>query len=178
VEALLYLTRAGSEVGLPLPEQFDLAGWVRDYLSQWANHPRFADLRLAGADIPAPVVSHPILLGEVLTVLIDNAYQYSAPGSPITVAVSQSETTFQIEVTDRGPGIAAADLPQVFTPFFRTAAALRTNKLGAGLGLSIARRLAEALGGDLSVTSELGVGSRFVLTLPYSPASDPNLLPG
>jgi signal transduction histidine kinase len=74
--------------------------------------------------------------------------------------------TVQIEVADQGQGIPATDLPQVFTPFFRTTSALRANKQGGGLGLSIAWRLAEALGGGLPVTSRVGEGSRFVVTIP------------
>jgi len=169
VEALLFLTRAGSEAGLPARERFDIAGWLREYIDQWNNHARFSDIRLVGADGPLMVVSHPVLLGEIMTVLIDNACRYSAVDSPVTVSVSQAGKTARIEVADRGPGIAAADLPQVFTPFFRTADALRANKQGVGLGLSIARRLAEAVGRGLTVTSTTGEGCRFAVTVWTAP---------
>ena len=79
----------------------------------------------------------------------------------------------RIEVADKGIGIAATDLLQVFTPFFRTSNALRANKSGVGLGLSIARRLVDSLGGELTVTSHVGVGSRFVIVLPSTPVVDP-----
>ena len=109
------------------------------------------------------------MIGEVVAVLIDNACRYSAPGSPITVSLSQSGGAAHVEVADQGPGIAASDLRQVFSPFFRTPYALRANKRGVGLGLSIARRLAEAFGGAMTVTSQLGAGSRFAVTFPVSP---------
>ena len=72
----------------------------------------------------------------------------TVPGTQLVMAVG------------RGPG------PQVFTPFFRTTDALRANRQGVGLGLAIARRLTEALGGNLSVASRIGEGSRFAVTTP------------
>jgi signal transduction histidine kinase len=112
------------------------------------------------------VEANAVLLGEIVNVLLDNACRYSPAGSVITVSLSQSDEIARLEVTDRGQGIASADLPQVFTPSFRTMNALRANKQGVGLGLSIARRLAEALGGELNVASHVGQGCRFVITIP------------
>jgi signal transduction histidine kinase len=166
VEALLFLTRAGSEAGLPQRERLDLAEWLSDHLKQWASHSRFDDIRLVGTNDSLVVESNPVLLGEIINVLLDNACRYSPVGSSITVSLSNSDGTTQIEVADQGQGIPDTDLPQVFTPFFRTTSALRANKQGVGLGLSIARRLAEALGGGLTVTSQVGKGSRFVVTVP------------
>jgi signal transduction histidine kinase len=111
-------------------------------------------------------MTHPVLLGEVLNVLIDNAFRYSPPGSPVVVSLARSGSTAHIEVADAGQGIAAADQPQVFTPFFRTTDGLRANKHGIGLGLSIAQRLLQALGGDLRLISQAGEGSRFIVILP------------
>ncbi len=170
VDALLFLTRVGSGSGALQREQFDLTMWLPDHLQEWANHLRFGDIRLAGVDGPLPVISHPVLLGEVVNVLLDNACRYSAPGNAISLSVSRANGWTQIEIADRGCGIAEADLPQVFTPFFRTTDALRSNKQGVGLGLSIARRLADSLGGGLSVTSRIGEGSWFVINLPTAPA--------
>jgi signal transduction histidine kinase len=166
VEALLFLTRSGSEAAVPQREPVDLAAWLPTYLQQWAGHQRFGDIRLMGVDHPLLVATHPVMLGEAMNVLVDNACRYSPAGCPITISLSDEGGSARVEVADRGPGIAAADLPQVFTPFFRTTEALKANRQGVGLGLSIARRLIEALGGELGVSSELGVGSRFVVTLP------------
>jgi signal transduction histidine kinase len=173
VDALLFLMRAEAGTGMPRREPFDLAGWLPDHLQEWAHHPRFSDIRVARSDSPVPVLNHPILLGEVVNVLLDNACRYSDLGSPITVSLAHAHGSVRIEVADRGRGIAAGDLPQVFTPFFRTADALRANKKGVGLGLSIARRLTESLGGVLSVTSRHGEGSQFVVSLPTMAAGSP-----
>lgn len=178
VETLLVLTRAGVE-GLPR-ERFDLAAWLGSHLQSWATHPRHTDFRVITADTPLPLESHPVLLGEVVNVLLDNAGRYSPPGTAITLTLSHSEGSARIAVSDHGPGIAPDDLPQVFTPFFRTTDALRVNRQGVGLGLAIARRLAEALGGHLSVTSRTGEGSRFTVTVPAATGvrGGPALRPG
>jgi signal transduction histidine kinase len=173
VESLLFLTRVGSEAGAPRRERLDLVAWLPGHLAQWAGHPRFGDIKFAEAQGQLTVLSHPVLLGEVVNVLLDNACRYSAPGSPITISLPHTDESARLEVADHGPGIAPADLPQVFTPFFRATDALRANQLGVGLGLSIARRLAEALGGRLSVTSRVGCGSCFAVTLPAAPPECP-----
>jgi signal transduction histidine kinase len=74
--------------------------------------------------------------------------------------VVQQGTTFTVE--DEGPGIPAEDLPTIFQPFHQ----LGDSNPGVGLGLAICRRIAEALGAELDVSSEVGVGTRFTLTLP------------
>ncbi len=166
VEALLFLTRAGSDAGMPERKRFDLAKWLPEHLEQWASHPRYGDINLVGAESPLNARSNSILLGEVVNILLDNACRYSPSGSSITLSLSRSDGTARLEVIDEGQGIGASDLPQVFTPFFRTTSALCVNKQGVGLGLSIAMRLAEALGGKLTVTSQVGKGSRFTVTIP------------
>jgi len=73
-----------------------------------------------------------------------------------------------IEVSDNGPGIAAADLPQIFTPFFTT----RASGGGTGLGLSMSRSIIVRLQGEIRVVSELGVGTRFTILLPAATEGD------
>jgi signal transduction histidine kinase len=117
---------------------------------------------------PGFVRAHPSLLGELLNVLVDNACKYSAPGSPIEIVLAHDGHDALIQVTDRGRGIAEADLRHLFAPFFRSEDARRQGIEGTGLGLSIARRLARLFGGDLSVSSQLGLGSCFSLRLPLA----------
>lgn len=71
-----------------------------------------------------------------------------------------------ITVADRGPGIEPDDLPPIFEPFYRGRAASATQIPGSGLGLSLARRIAEAHGGRLSLVSTVGEGSAFTLHIP------------
>jgi len=72
----------------------------------------------------------------------------------------------RISVQDRGMGISRADLPHIFEPFYRCPAAVEGQIHGTGLGLPIAKSLAEAMGGRLSVDTETGSGSVFTLHLP------------
>jgi signal transduction histidine kinase len=72
----------------------------------------------------------------------------------------------QITVADRGAGIAASDLPHIFKPFYRSPSVVAAHVHGTGLGLTLARRLAEAMKGDLTVTSLPGRGTSFTLRLP------------
>jgi signal transduction histidine kinase len=168
IESLLYLTRANSEASIPHRERLDLAVWLPQHLATWAEHPRFRDIRVAGGESSIPVMSHPVLLGEIVNILLDNACQYSPRGSAITIAISQAEGTARLKVIDVGPGIAEGDLPNIFSPFFRSTDALRVNKAGVGLGLSIARRLTEAHGGSLEVTSRSGNGCCLQVSLPVA----------
>jgi signal transduction histidine kinase len=79
---------------------------------------------------------------------------------------SAGEVTFTVE--DHGAGIAPEDLPHVFTPFFRADRSRSRNTGGFGLGLSLARSIAEAHGGRLELASEAGRGTRATLVLPRS----------
>ena len=112
-------------------------------------------------DLPRPYVD-PGKVAQVLTNLVENAAKYGDPRG-VTVSASSATGTVTLAVTDHGPGLPAAELPQVFTKFFRRELARPD---GAGLGLWLSRRLVEAHGGRLTVESEPGRGTTFRLTLP------------
>jgi len=173
IESLLYLTRADSEALLPDSQTFDLARWLREHLLTWSQHARYADIRIAGSEAPIPVTSHPILLGELVNILLDNACRYSPAGSDITMTLIRMGSSVRLQVADGGMGISESDLTHLFTPFFRSSEALRVNKGGVGLGLSIARRLAAALGGSLSTTSRVAHGSCFAVSIPVAQGENP-----
>jgi signal transduction histidine kinase len=103
--------------------------------------------------------------------LIANAVKYSGQNrwigiSADFVGMGMGSNEVQIRVQDHGLGIAAADLPHVFEPFYRGRRAAAAQIRGTGLGLSIARRCAEVFGGRLTVVSTEEVGSVFTLHLP------------
>jgi two-component system, OmpR family, sensor kinase len=106
-------------------------------------------------DETACVRTDPLWLGRIVANLLDNAYKH-APGAEVTVRV----TSRTVEVSDSGPGIAAADRERIFERFHRGAAS-RARGDGFGLGLPLAREVARALGGDLVLHD----GARFVLSL-------------
>jgi PAS domain S-box-containing protein len=125
-----------------------------------------------GADPPARpifVLADQQRLLQVLINLIGNAVKYSPSGAEARVAWTTRGDRAIIEVRDSGPGVPADELDRIFAPFERLDAASRTE--GTGLGLSLARNLAEAMGGTVTVTSTPGEGSVFTVELPPA-ASD------
>jgi heavy metal sensor kinase len=167
VEALLFLARADAEADLDGLEVLDLAAWLPEQLQRWSGHARAADLHAAGPPAgPLPVKVQPVLLGQLLDNLLDNAFKYSEPGTPVTVCLEPEAGAVRLVVEDAGCGIAAGDLPHVFEPFYRSAASRRQGRGGVGLGLAMVQRIALAFGGRVAVDSEPGRGSRFALHLP------------
>ena len=177
VEALLFLARSDAEAGLPDLERLDLAAWAIDHLRGWSGHERAADLLVEGsAAEPLWVRAHRPLLGQLLDNLLENSSKYSEPGTPIVIGVWSEPGAAALAVEDRGCGIPAWDLPRVFEPFYRAESARRLGRAGVGLGLAVARRIAETHGGTIAAESESGQGSRFVVRLPRAPAPEVDLV--
>jgi two-component system sensor histidine kinase KdpD len=95
--------------------------------------------------------------------LLENAAKYSAPGSAIELSAERRDGEVCIAVADRGVGVPAGEEERIFEPFYRPG---RPDVGSAGLGLSIARRMAEAQGGAVRYSPRSGGGSTFVLHLP------------
>jgi two-component system, OmpR family, sensor kinase len=118
------------------------------------------------------VSGDPMRLRQLLMVLLDNAMRYSRSGGEVSLSMAQTVADHQgrsnliLTVVDHGIGIPADELPRVFDRHFRGADARRHSPDGSGLGLSIARLLAQAHGGSLDLTSAEGHGTRATLTLP------------
>lgn len=106
---------------------------------------------------------------QVLSNLLSNAIKYTSDGGSVRVTVSPWTTGVQITVSDSGSGIAAEDLPRIFTKFYRTSDAVQGKKKGTGLGLALVKALVEGHGGHVSVKSELGKGSSFSVEFPVIP---------
>ncbi|PQO41941.1 ATP-binding protein [Blastopirellula marina] len=171
VESLLFLARNDQEANLPSLELLELRDWLPRYVESWSDHVRFNDIALTNETSAIGLVSaQPALLAELLNILLDNACKFSQPGTPIDVSLREDEGRVAIRVQDHGCGIATNELADLFTPFIRSTEARRIGVDGIGLGLSIAQRLARLFAGDLSVTSQAGQGSCFVLWLPQQVA--------
>ena len=102
---------------------------------------------------------------HVLTNLIDNAVKYCGPGTHVWLNVVATHDTVTISVGDDGPGIDERHLPRVFERFYRVDAGRSRDVGGTGLGLSIVKHLVEAMGGSVSVESQLNQGTTFSFTL-------------
>ena len=120
-------------------------------------------------DLP-PILGERMAVAQCVENLITNALKYSRDERWIGIRARsiddpRGETQVQISVSDRGIGIAPEDLPHIFEPFYRSPSVRRSQIHGTGLGLALARQVAESMGGSLSVTSEPGRGGTFTLTL-------------
>jgi signal transduction histidine kinase len=108
----------------------------------------------------------PVRLEQILLNLLRNAVQYSPDAATITVGIATEGEGVTFRVVDRGPGIPADVQAWIFEPFERFDT---ESGVGTGLGLPVSRRLAELLGGRLTVESRVGEGATFTLTLPSTP---------
>ncbi|GAB4482865.1 MAG: hypothetical protein Kow00124_32000 [Anaerolineae bacterium] len=117
------------------------------------------------SDLPR-VRADPKRLAQVLTNLLSNAYKYTPPGGQITVLARQEGQFLRCGVKDTGVGMTAEELAKLYTKFWRADDPYVREQHGTGLGLTIARRLVEMQGGEMSVESEKGVGTTFWFTLP------------
>lgn len=113
----------------------------------------------------ATVMSDPLMLRRVLQNLLANAINYTHEGGLLLAARRRGEFV-RIEVWDTGPGIAPLERERIFEEFQRGAASERTRATGFGLGLSIVKRMSEALQQPLDLCSRVGHGTRFALTVP------------
>jgi len=175
VESLLFLARSEDDAVPPDVETLDVRDWVSCRIASWSPHPRSRDLRcemeLTG---PVWISASRSLLSRLLDNLIENAFKFSEPGTPVTLKVRidpesgpvRSCPTVSIQVTDRGCGVAAEERVAIFTPFYRTRSALDRRVAGTGLGLAIAARIARTCGATLQCESPSGGGSAFRLDLP------------
>lgn len=111
------------------------------------------------------VEADPARAAQILANLLSNALRHTAPGGEVRVCAQEEEMGVRLLVHDTGTGIAPEHLHRVFERFFRADTA-RTRGEGSGVGLTVARGLTRAMGGELTVTSTSGVGSVFEVRLP------------
>jgi signal transduction histidine kinase len=164
VESLLTLTH-GDE-GAPMEVgRYDLGAVAGEAIETARDN---ADGRVSieftppGGEVAATFDRERIL--QVASIFLDNAIKYTPDGGSVTVGVGERDGRAELAVSDTGVGIPEDQLPLVFERFHRTDDARA--KEGSGLGLSIARQIAEAHGGTIQARSKVGFGSEFVLVLP------------
>ena len=119
---------------------------------------------------PVEAVFDEARIRRTADILLDNAVKYTPQGGVVTVGVGREDGLLQLRVSDTGTGIPAEDLPRVFERFYRADPA--RSEGGSGLGLSIARQIARAHGGEIEAASRPGRGSTFVLSLPENGPDD------
>ena len=166
VEDLLILARAeGAELVVDQSALFldDIVSDVVSALGTVASQ-RGVSLDLAQFD-EAPVSGNELLLRRLVFALVDNAIKYTLHGGSVTVSVRVVDAMVVLDVADTGMGIIADALPRVFDRFYRSERA-RSAAAGTGLGLPIARWIAEAHGGSVELASVVDEGTTAVVRLP------------
>lgn len=178
VEQILEYSRVHGDRPMRDPRPLDVASLLADLRA--SCEPLCAQAGISLEVEPPPEGTPPILGDEsavrrALHNLVANAVKHAAEGKWIGVSTAvptAAHGTARVAITvhDRGAGIAPADLPHLFEPFYRGRQAIERQVHGNGLGLSLVKRVAEAHGGSIAVSSAAGKGSTFTLTLPAAPA--------
>jgi signal transduction histidine kinase len=169
VDSLLTLARADAGQTLVGRDPLVVAPLIRASLSKLKPLALARRVRLefeSSGEETVAVAGDSMALERVVINLVENAIQHSPADYPVLVTLSSTKTVVNIVVLDHGIGIPEEHLPNLFVRFYRIDAARRRADGGAGLGLSIVKTLAEALGGGVSVKSQIGVGSSFTVELP------------
>jgi signal transduction histidine kinase len=148
-------------------QPINLGDWLPGVLISWEQAAREKHLDWQTnlpQDLPS-IYADPVRLAQVVGNLVSNAIRYTPSGGSVFVAAGAEDRQVWVRVEDSGPGIKEEERERIFTPFYRGDQGRRL-KEGMGLGLSIARDLAQAHGGRIEVESKPGSGSRFILWLP------------
>ena len=131
-----------------------------------ATAPAGVSVEVAIADNLPAVAGDEAALRRVFQNLVGNAIKYGADARWIGVTATFTTSTLEVSVSDRGIGIAAADQVRIFDPFYRAPDVVAAQIQGAGLGLSLVKRIVEAHSGRITLKSAPGEGSTFTVSLP------------
>jgi signal transduction histidine kinase len=162
ISAILNLTREGRREFEPV--RIDMRELIEAIISTLAHQAEEAKAEIHVAPLP-DIVSDRLALEQIFSNLIDNAIKYLKPGVPGKIAIrGRTKLAFAVfEISDNGRGIDPRDHQRIFDLFRRAGT---QDKPGQGIGLAHVRALVRRLGGTMSVSSELGGGSTFTITLP------------
>jgi ammonium transporter len=173
IDEILDLSRVESgEVTIDISEEriADVLREVTDSLEPLVDRPNVQLVVEAEPGVPR-VVTDRDKLKQILLNLVGNAIKYTEEGS-VSVRAGAADGRLRIAVSDTGVGISDEEIGKVFDEFHRADSLSARRRRGTGLGLTISRRLARTLGGDITVVSEPGEGSTFTLDLPLSYGRD------
>jgi signal transduction histidine kinase len=137
------------------PEISNVTEVIRDVVGSMHSEIDDRPVRVLSENLPTAVAFDRRLMKLAIKQLLDNALKYSSVEKPVVVRAYGADDTLAIEVTDCGHGIPKEEQTRIFERFYRSPA-IKEQIPGSGLGLSIAHRIVQAHGGDLTVTSRLG----------------------
>jgi signal transduction histidine kinase len=167
IDEILTFTRLDAGRETVLVEQMD----VGEVMKQAAEiveplvHAKALTLKVVPPDPPVVIESDPTKVRQILVNLLSNAVKFTDTGT-IALETRTSKNEVQIVVSDTGIGIQPDNLNRIFDPFWQVEQKATRRATGTGLGLTVCRRLANLIGGDIDVTSAPGQGTTFTVTLP------------
>ena len=168
VDSLLRFARADA-AGPTIAEDIELAGLVDDVTAMHASAAREAGVALvARCDIDVHIAGDADMLSTAISNLVANAIRYTPGGGAITASVELSDGAAHVHVDDTGRGLAPEELDAIFMPFARGTQGKSADAAGMGLGLPIARKIAERHGGAIAARNRPSGGARFSIRLPLS----------
>jgi signal transduction histidine kinase len=171
LEQMLELARADTEPLDMVLEPVDLVALVQESCAQASLIAKEKNLtvRFAGGMQPTvPIVGHATSLRRLIWIMLDNAIKYTVPPGIIDVSLTTNGPSTIVLIQDTGIGISSSDLPHIFDRFYR-ADLSRSQVEGSGLGLSIAKWIAEKHRAEIAVASSEGTGSAFSIIFPTLP---------
>jgi len=152
------------------PKRLDINRILLDSAYRFSSKIESKNLHLAFdlAQDLCPILANQEYLGRAIANIVENAVQFTPEGGSVTIRSQSNSQALLVEISDTGIGIDNADLEHVFEPFFRGDSARSAETGGAGLGLSIARRVVEMHGGTINITSTRSSGSTVQIKLPLN----------
>ncbi len=153
----------------------DIQALIQEVLNEqklYSNHQNVTCQVHVSDQVTGFWLTDPVRLKQILNNLINNAFKFTSQGE-ITINLYDRDNLFIIEIEDSGIGINAEELELLFTPFKQADESTVRKFGGTGLGLAISKQLVELNKGNISVTSEKGKGSKFVLEFPFKKAQAP-----
>ena len=162
-ENTMKLARLDSQTAVTEKRYFSLDGQLQECILLFDNKLKEKNLEIELNTVGARIKNDPYLIKEIWVNLISNAIKYSKKGGKITVTLKKKKDRYLVTVEDNGVGISKQNLKKIFDKFYQAEGHKSRN--GLGLGLSIVKRVLELVGGEISVESEEGVGSKFTVTI-------------
>lgn len=168
VEDLLSLAEVESQRISPEKEAVPIRSFLEERIERHRSvaEARKVSLHLECGPLDRPLRASRRQLTQAVDNLLDNAIKYNRSGGTVFLKAAESENGLTLEVEDTGIGIPPKDLSRIFERFYRVDKARSRETGGTGLGLAIVKHVAETHGGSVRAESQLGQGSRFLLTLP------------